>query len=250
MTKKSNTSSASGSGSQLQSLKNTGQTQHTTVASPTLLPTPTQVDWKGRGPNSKQTGIDQVIAHKMSQYSQEASPANHSATLDEEKERQTTATSGLKCLQSLETSDPIGSSLRTCVASLLGTTAWYSNARALTWKAKVTKSNRLLFQLAPSKRRTNESECGLLPTAQAHKTTPNTKDPSDLVNSKGQPWKLGEKPHDKRTGKPVTTAIADVLGAQTGEKLRLQPAMTEWMMGFPDKWTELPLVPQDTVKND
>ena len=51
-------------------LKNTGQTQHTTETSQTLLPTPTQVDWKGRGPNSKQTGIDQVIAHKMSQYSQ------------------------------------------------------------------------------------------------------------------------------------------------------------------------------------
>ena len=28
------------------SQKNTGQTQHTTETSPTLLPTPTQVDWK------------------------------------------------------------------------------------------------------------------------------------------------------------------------------------------------------------
>ena len=37
-------------------------------------------------------------------------------------------------------------------------------------------------------------------------------------------------------------------GKEAGKKLRLQPAMTEWMMGFPDKWTELPLVPQGTEK--
>jgi hypothetical protein len=83
-----------------------------------------------------------------------ASPANHSATPDEEKERQTTATSGRTCLRLYETLNPNGSSLKTCVASLLGTTAWYSKQCALTWKAKVTKSNRLLFQLSPSVRPT------------------------------------------------------------------------------------------------
>lgn len=35
--------------------------------------------------------------------------------------------------------------------------------------------------------------------------------------------------------------LATQIGAETGEKLRLQPAMPEWMMGFPEKWTEFPI---------
>lgn len=30
------------------------------------------------------------------------------------------------------------------------------------------------------------------------------------------------------------------IGHETGVKLRLQPAMTQWMMGFPESWTEFP----------
>lgn len=40
-----------------------------------------------------------------------------------------------------------------------------------------------------------------------------------------------------RSGRTVTTLV----GSGTGEKLRLQPAMPEWMMGFPEKWTEFPI---------
>src|SRR6185436_8617439 len=50
--------------------------------------------------------------------------------------------------------------------SLLGTKVWYSIKCTLTWKTKVTKFKRLLFQLAPSTHRTGEIESGLLPTAQ------------------------------------------------------------------------------------
>jgi len=37
-------------------------------------------------------------------------------------------------------------------------------------------------------------------------------------------------------------------GQGTGKKLRLQPAMTEWMMGFPENWVTLPLALQDGVE--
>jgi hypothetical protein len=38
------------------------------------------------------------------------------------------------------------------------------------------------------------------------------------------------------------------IGTTTG--LKLQPAFVEWMMGYPEGWTELPLVPASTVKTD
>lgn len=49
------------------------------------------------------------------------------------------------------------------------------------------------------------------PTPQANKTTPNTSNPDDLVNSSGEPWQMGEKPYDRRTGKPVTTCLGDAV---------------------------------------
>jgi hypothetical protein len=50
---------------------------------------------------------------------------------------------------------------------LASQTAWYSNKCTLTWKAKVTKSNRLLYQLQQSTHRTNDTEHGLWLTPSA-----------------------------------------------------------------------------------
>jgi len=111
------------------------------------------------------------------------------------------------------------------------------------------------------------------PTPQAHKTTPNTVDTADLVNSKGEPLQRGQKPHDRRTGKPVTTALADAvrlwptpransaMAATITEKAdpdrypnletvmkkrdpaivggHLNPTWVEWLMGLPLRWTEI-----------
>ena len=49
------------------------------------------------------------------------------------------------------------------------------------------------------------------PTPSANKNTPNTADPKDLVDSEGAPWEPGKKPYDRRTGKPVTTTLADAV---------------------------------------
>lgn len=183
---------------------------------------------------------------KRSLYSQEASPASRSAKLDEEKARQMTAISGQTCFELYKTSSQTGSSLKMCVASLLGTTAWYSSRCALTWKAKATKSNRLLFQLVPSTPRTDETGSGLLPTVQTQglkickngKSVPMMLPTPDASDGRRGPAKIYNPRAKSQSGRTVTTLV----GSGTGEKLRLQPAMPEWMMGFPEEWTEFPIV--------
>ena len=114
----------------------------------------------------------------------EASPASPSALLGNERERQTTVSSGRKCLELYGRFSRCGSSLRTLAASLLSSEAWYSSACALNWRMQGTKFNRLLFRLAPLVRRTAEKESGLLPTPTAF--MPMDKDDVDMgMKAKG-----------------------------------------------------------------
>jgi hypothetical protein len=194
-----------------------------------------------------------------------ASHANHFPKLDEEKERQMTATSGRTCLPLLHARFPDGSLLKTCVASLLGTTEWFSKSVALTWKASVTKSNRLLFQLVPSTRHTDVTGCGLLATpntmdSMAPKTeravlreaTETRKGLTNFANLRDQlwhgkllptpatrDWKGGSLAKGKDTVDSVieTGARKGQIGHKTG--LRLQPAFALWMMGYPTDWCDL-----------
>lgn len=226
------------------------------------------------------------------------SRASLSLKPDSAKERRTTATSGLKCLGSSENFARHGSSLRTCVALLLGTTEWYSNKCALTWKLKVTKSNRSLFQLSPSTRHIDETASGLLPTVRAKEgnagsagsihnykkryldgtiqegliPTPTTQEvehsqmklsktgrriaKNGNTHSVGLTDKIvmlktpgaseavgGAKTDDKywnaKAPKLKTRDQIARTGIESGERLRLQPAMPEWMMGYPSHWADL-----------
>src|SRR3990167_616011 len=162
---KSNTSSANGKHSLPQSSKSTGQKEYTTATSQTLLPTPTARDGRGSAEKTRDD-VDSLVERsrtKNKKWSslQEASLASHSLRLDEDKERATTATSGRICSESYRTSSPTGSLLKTFVDSLLGAKVWYSRQCALSWKTKVTKSSRLLFQLSPSARHIGGIESGL-----------------------------------------------------------------------------------------
>jgi len=57
-----------------------------------------------------------------------------------------------------------------------------------------------------------------------------------------QDWKK-RGPASKQRG--VGEVVTDTqIGQGTGKKLRLQPAMTEWLMGFPEDWATLPLALQ------
>lgn len=251
MKQKSTISSANGQSFQPQFSKSTGQTEHSMATSLTLLPTPTARDTRMVSPKQKprddltcavELGATKT-KHSLSSLAD--SPASHSVTQGEEKARQMTATSGRACFESYKTSSQTGSSLKMCAASLLGTTAWYSSRCALTWKAKVTKSSRLLFQLAPSTPRTGETGSGLLPTVQTQglkvckngKSVPMMLPTPDASDGSRGPAKTYNPKAKSQSGRTVTTLV----GSGTGEKLRLQPAMPEWMMGFPERWTEFPI---------
>lgn len=238
--------SASGSSSLSQSSNNTGQTASTGATSPSLLPTPTVNGNYNRKGLSNKSGDGLATALQSSPV---ASPASHSVPLDEEKERQMTAISGRTCLRLYDIQNPNGSSLKTCVASLLGTTAWYSKQCALTWKAKVTKSNRLLFQLSPSVRPIAETESGLLLTPNVmDNLPPRNKEALDRQHNNNRPGRTTPSTLREQIAYGRTVAEHTPTGLVSGKKLRLQPAMTQWMMGYPDLWTEFPLVEPDGEK--
>lgn len=189
------------------------------------------------------------------------SPANLSLKLEKEEAQQTIATSGLKCLELYESSSLHGLSLKMCVAYLLGTKVWYSSKCVLTWKAKATKSSRLLFQLAVSTPHTAGTEFGLLPTAttqevehpqaEIHQKTGRRIAKNGNTHSVGLADKIimlktpsasegvgGWKVTDKYwTAKAPKLKMRDQVGRQTG--LKLQPNFVEWMMGYPQNWTDL-----------
>lgn len=123
-------------------------------------------------------------------FSQEDSPANLSPSLEEERERTITATSGHRCFERYGRYTPLGSLVKT----LMESRRWWSPAKSLRWdaqtifskritytekkadspstksvqtsKPKDIPSNRLLFQLVPSEHHTEETVFGLLPTVQ------------------------------------------------------------------------------------
>jgi len=100
------------------------------------------------------------VEYPVSQHRQQA----------KEKEQATIAGSGQTLLESFEKSNQLSPCLRTCVASLLLSKAWFSTKCVLTWKQMNTKSNRFVFQLAPSKLPIKERGSGLLPTPRVSET--------------------------------------------------------------------------------
>lgn len=118
--------------------------------------------------NNSQTYEQQILPGTKagSTCSQEVFPVNRFQLPESEKEPKMTATCGPKCSELFGLFDPVGSWARTFTGLLVGRTGWYSNRCALTWKRKVTKSNRMYFQLAVSALHTKGTGHGLLPTAQ------------------------------------------------------------------------------------
>ena len=133
-----------------------------------------------------QSGVEKSMS------SPEVFPASLFLAPDSERERKMTATSGRKCYERYGRFSPIGLLVKT----LLESSQWYNPAVKLRWDVKnlcserltekeycigrntsskqcVTtlnvkdiSSNRLLFRLVPSERRTEETVSSLLPTVQ------------------------------------------------------------------------------------
>jgi hypothetical protein len=253
MNKKTPTYSAKSTHFAKQSSENIGQTVSSLMTSK-LLPTPEAKNQEGyqmmRGKRYMRLGSQINLFSSLVD-----SHANHSVKLDEEKERTTTATSGLSCLRLYEVGNRHGSSLKTCVGFLLSAEAWYSNKCALTWKAQATKSSRLLFQLSPSTRPTEGIGYGLLPTVRTTEAEGGTIKNPELHNGSWSRKNKNGTRHgikvkdvienllptpdvsDRRSNQSKQLGTSNIVGKQTG--LKLQPAFVEWMMGYELGWTDL-----------
>lgn len=199
-----------------------------------LLPTPQARDWKGTtGKNRHSQSIADILT-----FSRPVHPVKVFPPPDEEKERQTTAGSGLKLLTLYESSNRQSVYWRTFSASLVLSTAWYSRNCALNWRLSVTKYKRTLFRLLPSMRHTAGTDYGLLRTPLVHE--PGVP-PERLVTKDGQPYQIGQTAYDSRSGHHARVGLSQQLGSATGGKLRLQPALPLWMMGLPETWLDFPM---------
>ena len=128
--------------------------------------------------------------------------------------QQMTVTSGRKWLELLNVPGQLGYWLRMCLES----SAWNSTRCYLTWNVSATPHGRLLFLLVPSMPRTDGSGFGLWPT-------PTTQDASN----NGGPSQL------KRNTLPLNAAVTNG-NPSSGS---LNPTWIEWLMGYPQGWTDL-----------
>ena len=211
-----------------------------------------------------------------------AIPASHLVRPGSDEARKMTAISGRKYLPLCKRSGRLGAFSK----MFLDTSVWASTKCYLTWKAKVTPSNHLLFQLAPSMPRTDETGSGLWPTATTQDnpqvrgqgktigtnrgttlggavrmwstptaaiaqgtTRPPTKgggsrdlrqDVKMWPTPRASKWKgtgpLGSKSHNHRLEKGYLDATVQERNQVSGS---LNPQWVEWLMGYPEGWTDL-----------
>jgi hypothetical protein len=193
-------------------------------------------------------------------FSQVGFHANHSQSQGSNEARMTTVTSGLKCCELYKKQSQLGSLVR----MLLVSSTWHSTRCALIWKIKVTKSNRLLFQLAVSMPRTEEIESGLWPTPRegseegyrtraarkGHKVAISYLEtrvdylenfaprmwPTPRASEYKDSGPVGSKSHSHMDARQYLCAKAKDPGRPSG---CLSPMWTEWLMGYPIGWGEL-----------
>ena len=156
--------------------------------------------------------------------SQQDTHVNHSQPLGSVKARKMTATSGRTSYKSLHKKDPLGAFSK----MFMVTSHWVSTRCYLTWKEKHTPHGRLLFQLAVSMPPTEEIEYG---SSQEMWPTPATRD-----------HKGGYQGGRMRNGK-VSWDTLDVAVQYTDNQSKtggqLNPQWVEWLMGYPEGWTDL-----------
>ena len=214
----------------------------------------------GRMSQSTETSKHSMARHiEESLFSREDFPASRSVMPGSGEARTMTAISGRKCSESYKRQGQLGS----LVKMLLESSAWHSTKCVLTWKQKVTKSSRSLFQLAVSMPRTEETECGLLRgggrcgrpqehQAEGQTTRRNACGHRDTGEQQISwvlfwPTPKANKVHpmitdqnrqklSSRNKANLEEVIAGNCGKATGQ---LNPAWVEWLMGYPMGWTEL-----------
>ncbi len=182
--------------------------------------------------------------------SREDSLASHSLRPEGAEARRMTAISGRKCYESYGKYTRLG----LLAKMLLESSIWRSKTCVHRWKIRAMKSNRLLFQLAPSAPRTVETGFGLL-------RIPAVRDehPSGTLGRSGRKNQIAF-PHQIAILKTPSASdgqggimeiredadghykLRDQIPHFTGGKetgLKLQPTFALWMMGYPVDWCDL-----------
>lgn len=131
--------------------------------------------------------------------------------------RRMTAISGRRCAGLSRSCGPLGSLEK----MLLGSSAWRSTRRFLTWKAADTPAGRLFFRLVPSVRRTDGTDAQFWPTPTA-------------MDAKGLDRNF------RKNATPTRSILLSQKVAMLSENAgQLNPEWVEWLMGFPIGWTDL-----------
>lgn len=169
--------------------------------------------------------------------SQGASPASRSHPLEPGKGLRTPATSGRKCAALLRNCGPI-----MCLARMLLTSSiWGSTKRSLTWQRRDMQFGHSYFLLAPSAH--GMSGNGLLswelmfPTPLASDTGSRPSVSYVVISPDGAFRR-------KKSGKSYWNAVSlseVVYHLEQGadKSFRINPEWVEWLMGFPQGWTEI-----------
>ena len=166
-----------------------------------------------------------------------------------------TVISGRSWLPLLKSYGLNGSLGRMCEALL--TNRWASSAAFLTWKALGIKPSHLLFQLAPSMPRTAGIASGLWATPSAADSVGSTGEgqgkslrtdvrmwPTPIAHKKD--WWSTPTTSDSKGAPKNRFAGAEHSHGNLSEQVRdapssgqLNPQWVEWLMGYPEGWTEL-----------
>ncbi len=157
--------------------------------------------------------------------------ANLLASQEAKKRRKITATSGQKCAELLHKQNQLG----LFVKMFMVTSRWDWTVCNMTWKALATPRNRLLFRLCPRVGTITGIEFLLWPTPQA----------MDAMKAR-PPLAMEKQMNTARKGRTKIATMKDaaVYGLEwTGKATRLgegelNPRHLEWMMNYPDGWTE------------
>lgn len=173
---------------------------------------------------------------KQSHLSPGASPASRSPQSARNRDFPTPVISGRKCAASLKNCAPAG-----CLAKMLLTSSiWGSTKRSLTWNRRDMQFGHSYFLLAPSAHGMNASELlswGLMfPTPLASDT-----------GSKANVEKISISPNGafrrkKLDGTFWSAGLSEAVYFLTPTPdltLRFNPEWVEWLMGFPQGWTEI-----------
>ena len=225
-----------------------------TISEPSVCPTPdaSEAGKTSRGGNRK----DEMLIGGMvrSGSSLVAYPANLPLAPASNEEIATLVGSGRRLSDAYPKSGPLGRFSRI----LLESETWGSPEFSLRWKLKATKCGCSVFQLAPSVRRTGESDTGSWPTPQEHdQTGPRGKNntfsdshyyPHDLATATQASWKT---PHGMQTegydrnhgpkgnelGRQANGAITSSCLARTEKFVVRLLILSAWLMGY--QWNYL-----------